>query len=66
MVPKTFKLMRDVKDEIKRLGADEKLSHQGKHMRDNIQMALATRLQEIGDRFRRDQLRYQSGSFFPC
>lgn len=57
---KITRLIRDAKDEIKRLGTEEKLSTQSKHMRDNIQKALATRLQSIGDHFKREQLRYQS------
>lgn len=57
---KITRLLREAKDEIKLLGSDEKLSTQSKHMRDNIQMALASRLQSIGQHFRREQLRYQS------
>ena len=57
--------MRDVKDTIKKLGSGTEMSPQVTYMKDNIQKVLASRLQDVGNRFRRDQLRYQSGAFQP-
>lgn len=55
--------MRDAKEEIKNLGAGVEMSPQVAYMKDNIQKVLASRLQDVGNKFRRDQLRYQSGAF---
>ena len=55
--------MRDAKDSIKRLGSGTEMTAQVTYMKDNIQKVLASRLQDIGNRFRREQLRYQSGPY---
>lgn len=52
--------MRDAKDQIKSLGVGANLSQQTSYMKDNIQKVLASKLQDIGNVFRRDQLNYQS------
>ena len=58
-----LQLMRDAKDSIKRLGSGTEMTAQVTYMKDNIQKVLASRLQDIGNRFRREQLRYQSGPY---
>lgn len=55
--------MRDAKEDIKNLGTGVEMSPQVAYMKDNIQKVLASRLQDVGNKFRRDQLSYQSGAF---
>ena len=55
-------MMRDIKEGIKGLALGVEMSPQVTYMKDNIQKVLASRLQDIGNQFRRDQLRYQSGA----
>jgi len=57
--------MAEAKEEIKKLGKGTQMSNQENYMKENIQKVLASRLQDIGNKFRKDQLRYQSGTFSP-
>jgi syntaxin 16 len=57
---KITRMMRDIKEGIKGLALGVEMSPQVTYMKDNIQKVLASRLQDIGNQFRRDQLRYQS------
>lgn len=56
--------MGEIKEAIKQLGKGSQMSNQETYMKENIQKVLASRLQDIGNKFRRDQLRYQSGAYF--
>ena len=58
--------MGEIKEAIKQLGKGIQMSNQETYMKENIQKVLASRLQDIGNKFRRDQLRYQSGTFLFC
>lgn len=53
-------MLGEAKSEVKKLGIEKKMSTQEAYMKDNIQKLLATKLQSLGNTFRRKQLVYQS------